>query len=131
MSDHTFYDAEFFAEQERPSLRKQVNEWIARYCATTGKSFSYAWRRAYLELEDRSGFRGPDRGKLDAIEEAGLMVQLLDVAKNLAGLTADEATEIHKGIPDYSPHHSEREGWRQFPTERYAPVEMIPHRSDR
>jgi len=132
MIDHKSLCEEFFAEAERPiPLRKQVVEWINRYCATTGKPHSIAWRKAYLELEDRTGFRGPDKKTLDAIEKAGLMARLLEVAKSLCGPSADHATEVNKAIPDYVPHRSDREGWKLPPTVARAPVEMIPYRSDR
>lgn len=121
-----------FTELEQPkSLRQLIGEYINRYCATTGKPHSIAWRKAYLELEDRTGFRGPDKKTLDAIEKAGLMARLLEVAKNLCGPSADHATEVNNGIPDYVPHRSDREGWKLAPTEAHAPIEMIPHRSDR
>ena len=109
MSDHVFYDPEFFAEQERPKpLRKQVGEWIDHFCATSGKSHSFAWRRAYLELEDRRGFRGPDKNKLDAIEEAGLMAQLLEIVKSMSAPRKEDAGATTSGIPDYIPLMSDK-----------------------
>lgn len=130
MIDHKSLIEECFSERER-TLRQEVGELINRYCTTTGKSHSFAWRKAYLELEDETGFRGPDKKTLDAIEKAGLMPQLLDVAKRLSGACADHGSEVNKGIPDYVPHRSDREGWKPLPTEPPAPIEMIPYRSDR
>lgn len=132
MIDHKSLCDEFFAEAERPiPLRTQVVEWINRYCAATGKSHSIAWRRSYLELEDRTGFRGPDKKTLDAIEKAGMMAQLLDVVKSLCGPASDYGSEVNKLIPELIPHRSDREGWKLPPTVTHAPIEMIPHRSDR
>lgn len=132
MIDHKSLCEEFFAEAERPiPLRKQVVEWINRYCATTGKSHSIAWRRSYLELEDRTGFRGPDKKTLDAIEKAGMMAQLLDVVKSMCGPTSNFDTEVSKPIPALVPHRSDREGWKLPWTVTHAPIEMIPLASDR
>lgn len=132
MNDRTFYDEAFFAELDQPiPLRKQVVTRIDRYCATTGKSHSFAWRKAYLELEDRTGYRGPDKKTLDAIEKAEMMAQLLDVVKSMCGPTSDFGTEVNKTIPELVPHRSDREGWKLPWTVAHAPIETIPHVSDR
>ena len=104
MSDHSNYDEDFFAEQERPqSLRKQVGYCIDRYCATAGKSHSFAWRKAYLELEGATGVRVPEKNGLDAVEKAGLMGQLLEVVKSLSGPCGSRAEEVNDQLPDYAP----------------------------
>lgn len=111
MNDHPKYDAEFFAEQEQPqSLRKQVAGCIDRFCATTGKPHSFAWRKAYLELEGATDFRVPERNGLDAVQKAGLMAELLGVAKCLLGPGDDHAQELNDGSPDSLPtttHHKQ------------------------
>lgn len=113
MSDQTFFDAEFFAEQERPSLRKQVNEAIDRLWAATGKPHSLLWRKAYLALEEATGFRVPDiKRRLDAVEKAGFMEQLLAVVRSLSGGCLDHAGEVNKAIPEYVPYESDRSRWK-------------------
>jgi hypothetical protein len=136
MNDRTFYDEAFFAELDQPiPLRKQVVEWIDRYCATTGKSHSFAWRKAYLELEEVTGFRVPDKKGLDAVEKAGLMPQLLEVVKKLSGNCGDHATEVNSTIPDYVPYESDRSKWKTQRTKSCADENPIPdyapHVSDR
>ena len=112
MSDHIFYDEAFFAEQERPSLRKQVNDCIDRLWATSGKPHSLLWRKAYLALEEMTSFRVPDiKRRLDAVEKAGLMEQLLEVVKSLSGEDRDHACKVKKAIPDYVPYESDRSQW--------------------
>jgi hypothetical protein len=104
MSDHPFYDEAFFAEQERPSLRKQVNEAIDRLWAATGKPHSILWCKAYLALEESTNFRVPDiKRRLDAVEKAGLMDQLLAAVRSLSGGCEDHAGEVNKAIPEYVP----------------------------
>jgi hypothetical protein len=98
----TDYDEEFFTQQET-SPRENVRQSINRYCATTGKSHSFAWRRLYLEFEDKIGVRVPDENGLDAIEQAGLMTELLKVAKTLWGKEPGYADEVNGSIPDYIP----------------------------
>jgi len=111
MSDHTLYDEAFFAEQERPSLRKQVNECIDRLWATTGKSHSLLWRKAYLALEEMTSFRVPEQKGLDAVQKAGLMEQLLVVVRSLTDASCDHAGHVHKAIPNFVPYESDRERW--------------------
>jgi hypothetical protein len=104
MKANTIYDEDFFAEQEQPQpLRKEVKEWIDRFCATTGKPHSFAWRKAYLELEGATGVRIPEKNGLDAVEKAGLMAQLLEVVKSLSGPCGNHAEEVNKLVPDYAP----------------------------
>ena len=112
MSDHTFYDEAFFAEFEQPKpLRKQVVDCIHRYCALSGSTHSVAWRKGYLELEGATGFRVPDKKGLDAVEKEGLLQQLLEVVKKLAGQCGDHASEINDAIPEYVPCESDRSRW--------------------
>ena len=114
MSDHTFYDEAFFAEEERPSLRKQVNVAIDRLWAATGKPHSLLWRKAYLALEEQSGFRVPDcNRRLDAVEKAGMMDQLLAAVRSLSGGRGDHADEVNKAIPEYVPYESDRSRWEK------------------
>ena len=99
MNDH----AEIDAVLAEPTLRKQVKQWIDRHCLLTGMSHSSAWRRAYAELEARTSFRGPDKKTLDAIEQAGLMAQMLEGATSLCSPCGDHAAEVNSSIPDYIP----------------------------
>jgi len=138
MNDHTFYDAAFFAEQERPSLRKQVNQAIDRLWATTGKPHSLLWRKAYLALEETSGFRVPDiKRRLDSVEKAGLMEQLLEVVKSLSGEDRDHACKVKKAIPDYINYQSDRSRWmtngicQSGGCGDKAIPEYVPYESDR
>jgi hypothetical protein len=114
MSDHPFYDEAFFAEQERPSLRRQVNEAIDRLWGATGKPHSLLWRKAYLALEEATGFRVPDiKRRLDAVEQAGLMDQLLAAVRSLSGGCLDHVGEVKKAIPEYVPYESDRSRWER------------------
>lgn len=128
MNDHAFYDEDFFAQQERPQpLRKQVKECIDRVWATTGTSHSILWRKAYLGLEERTGFRVPDiKRRLDAVEEAGLMEQLLEVVKSQSGECGDHADEVNKAIPDFVPHRSPE---RRMVSIQHDPIKMTPYMS--
>lgn len=134
MSHHAIYDEDFFAEHERP-LRKQVGEWIDRLGTTTGKSHSLLWRKAYLELEERTGFRVPAKKGLDAVEGAGLMYHLLEIVKNLSGKCGDYAEKVNNAIPDYVPYQSDRSGWKcgHSPASGIdnAIPDCVPHESDR
>jgi hypothetical protein len=94
------YDEAFFVEEETPkTLRKQVGEAIDRCWAATGQSHSLLWRKAYLALEERSGFRVPRK-------------QLLEVAKQLSVPCVDLCAEINNQIPDYVPYQSDRSKWK-------------------
>ncbi len=114
MNDHAIYDEDFFASEERPQpLRKQVKECIDRIWATTGTSHSILWRKAYLGLEERTGFRVPDiKRRLDAVEKAGLMEKLLEVVRSQSGGRGDHASEVNTAIPEYVPCTSDRSRWK-------------------
>lgn len=114
MTDHAIYDEDFFASQERPKpFRKQVKECIDRVWATTGTSHSILWRKAYLALEESTNFRVPDiKRRLDAVERAGLMEQLLAAVRSLSGGCGDHADEVNKAMPEYVPYESDRSRWK-------------------
>jgi hypothetical protein len=128
MNDNAIYDEDFFASQERPKpLRKQVKECIDRVWATTGTSHSMLWRKAYLDLEERTGFRVPDiKSRLDAVEKAGLMEQMLEVVKSQSAGCGDHTSEVNKAIPDFVPHRSPE---RRTVSIQHDPIEVTPYMS--
>ena len=87
MIDHAKMFEEFLAEEERLNQpREQVRRLVNNYCRKTGQSHSLAWRMLHIKLETRTGYRVPHEAKckLQSIEEAGHIEELLEVAKTLA-----------------------------------------------
>jgi len=77
---------EFEQEQERQNTpREKVRQLVNNYCRKTGQSHSLAWRMLYIRLESRTGYRVPENAKsrLQAIEAAGYIEDLFEVAKTL------------------------------------------------
>jgi len=66
-------------------LRADVRAMINAHCQRTACSHSLAWRRLYLALEGRTGYRVPDEGKskLQMIEDARFMDELHELASKL------------------------------------------------
>src|SRR5947209_17621090 len=96
MSEHTdILDAEFFAEQgTAKAIRREVGAWIGRHVAVTGQSHSFAWRKAFILLEEATGFRGPAKKTLDAGEKAGLLETLLVVVKRLGSPGTESVSAV-------------------------------------
>ena len=87
MIDHAKLFEEFLAEEERINQpREQVRRLVNNYCHSTGQSHSLAWRMLHIKLEARTSYRVPHeaKNKLQAIEAAGYIEELLEVAKTLA-----------------------------------------------
>lgn len=80
------YD-EFIREEELRNLpREQVRRLVNGYCHRTNQSHSLVWRTLYLKLESRTGYRVPEdsKSRLRAVESAGRIEQLLELARSLA-----------------------------------------------
>ena len=81
-------DLEAFLREEArlQQPREQVRRLVNDHCRRTGQSHSLAWRTLYLKLEARTGYRVDHdaKSKLQTIEAAGHIEDLLQVAKTLS-----------------------------------------------